>query len=231
MQKLYVLTGAGMSAESGIKTFRDSGGLWEEYDVMTVASIEGWLENPKLVLKFYNDRRRQLETAQPNAGHLGLAELQKYFEVYIITQNVDDLHERAGSKHVLHLHGELTRARSQDFPSLTYDIGYKDILWGDKCERGSQLRPNIVWFGEAVPAFSDAVDMVRHADAFAVVGTSLNVYPAAGLMDYVSSGVPIYLIDPNEVPYSRKVEFIKEKASIGVKILKNHLLKQFNIST
>jgi len=219
-----------MSAESGIKTFRDSGGLWEEYDVMTVASIDGWYKDPELVLRFYNERRRQLETAKPNAGHFGLAELQKYFDVYIITQNVDNLHERAGSKHVLHLHGELTKVRGVDYPSTVYDIGYKDIHWGDKCEQGSQLRPHIVWFGEAVPVFSDAVEMVRDADAFAVVGTSLNVYPAAGLIDYVPSHVPVYLIDPNEVPYSRKVEFIKEKAGVGVEVLKNRLMKQFNLT-
>lgn len=229
MHKLCVLTGAGMSAESGIKTFRDSGGLWEEYDVMTVASIEGWYQNPQLVLRFYNDRRRQLEHAAPNAGHLGLAELQKYFDVYIVTQNVDNLHERAGSRHVLHLHGELTKARGIDHPSPVYDIGYKDINWGDTCEHGSQLRPHIVWFGEAVPAFSDAIQIVQDADAFAVVGTSLNVYPAAGLVDYVPSGVPIFLIDPNDVPHSRKVEFIKEKASVGVTELKDRLLTKFNI--
>jgi NAD-dependent deacetylase len=229
MQKLYVLTGAGMSAESGIKTFRDSGGLWEEYDVMTVASIDGWYQDPQLVLRFYNERRRQLEGAKPNAGHIGLADLQKYFDVHIITQNVDNLHEKAGSNHVLHLHGELTKARSFDHSTLIYDIGYKDINWGDKCERGSQLRPHIVWFGEAVPAFSDAVEMVKDADAFAVVGTSLNVYPAAGLIDYVPSHVPIYLIDPNDVPHSKKVEFIKEKASVGVEILKERLFKKFNI--
>ena len=218
-----------MSAESGIKTFRDSGGLWEEYDVMTVASIEGWYQNPQLVLKFYNERRRQLEHAQPNAGHYGLAELQKYFEVYIITQNVDNLHERAGSKHVLHLHGELTKARGVDYPSTVYDIGYKDINWGDTCKHGSQLRPHIVWFGEAVPAFNEATEMVQDADAFAIIGTSLNVYPAAGLIDYVPSGTPIYLIDPNDVPHSKKVEFIKEKAGTGIKILTDRLLKQFNL--
>ena len=218
-----------MSAESGIKTFRDSGGLWEEYDVMKVASIDGWYQDPQLVLKFYNERRRQLEHAKPNAGHLGLAELQKYFDVHIITQNIDNLHERAGSEHVLHLHGELTKVRGVDHPSTVYDIGYKDINWGDKCERGSQLRPHIVWFGEAVPAFDQAIEMVRDADAFAVVGTSLNVYPAAGLIDYVPSNVPIYLIDPNDVPHSKKIDFIKEKASIGIEVLKSKLLNHFNI--
>jgi NAD-dependent deacetylase len=229
MKKLFVLTGSGISAESGIKTFRDSGGLWEEYDVMTVASIDGWHQNPKLVLQFYNERRKQLETAEPNAAHTGLAELEKYFEVYIITQNVDDLHERAGSRHILHLHGELRKVRSSADPSLIYDIGYKELNWGDKCKKGSQLRPHIVWFGEPVPAFSDAVTMVGEADIFAVVGTSLNVYPAAGLIDYVPSHIPVYIIDPNDVAASayRKVEFIKEKASVGIEILKKKLLEEY----
>jgi NAD-dependent deacetylase len=218
MKKLILLTGAGMSAESGIKTFRDSGGLWEEYDVMTVASIEGWHKDPRLMLRFYNERRKQLETAIPNAGHTGLAELEKYFEVHIITQNVDDLHERAGSTRVLHLHGELKKARSSTDPDLIYDIGYKEINWGDKCARGSQLRPHIVWFGEAVPAFDEAIEIVAEADIFAVIGTSLNVYPAAGLVNYVPKDVPVYIIDPNEVPqpYGRKVHFIKEMAGVGV---------------
>ena len=158
-----------MSAESGIKTFRDSGGLWEEYDVMTVASIEGWHRNPQLMLRFYNERRKQLETALPNAGHIGLAELQKYFEVFIVTQNIDDLHERAGSKHVLHLHGELKKASSSVDTSIIYDIGYKEINWGDTCAKGSQLRPHIVWFGEAVPAFDDAIKLAADADAFVVM--------------------------------------------------------------
>jgi NAD-dependent deacetylase len=229
MYKLYILTGAGMSAESGIKTFRDSGGLWEEYDVMTVASIEGWYQNPQLILKFYNERRKQLETAQPNAGHLGLAELEKYFEVNIITQNVDNLHERAGSSHVLHLHGELTKARSSGNPSLVYDIGYKAIDWDDKCEQGHQLRPHIVWFGEAVPEIETAINMLQMADVFAVIGTSLNVYPAASLINYVPPSVPVYIIDPNDVaaPSRRNTEFIKEKASAGVKILKSKLLERF----
>jgi NAD-dependent deacetylase len=226
MKKLYVLTGAGISAESGIKTFRDSGGLWEEYDVMTVASIEGWHKDPQLVLKFYNERRKQLVTAMPNQGHIGLAELQEYFEVHIITQNIDDLHERAGSKNILHLHGELKKARSLVDESLIYDIGYKEIKWGDKCAKGSQLRPHIVWFGEAVPAFSEAIEMVQNADIFAVIGTSLNVYPAAGLVDYVPRSIPVYLIDPNNVPApsGRKVEVIKEKAGVGVGMLRKRLL-------
>jgi NAD-dependent deacetylase len=231
MPKLCVLTGAGMSAESGLKTFRDSDGLWEEYDVMTVASIEGWYQNPELVLRFYNDRRKQLATAKPNAGHIGLAELEKYFQVYIITQNVDNLHEAAGSKHVLHLHGELTKIHSTTDPSYIQDIGYNEINIGDKCPKGGQLRPHIVWFGEAVPAFTDATTLASGADAFAVIGTSLNVYPAAGLVDYVPANVPLYLIDPNEVnaPARRKVEYIKEKAGAGVEILKHRLFERFGI--
>jgi NAD-dependent deacetylase len=231
MPKLCVLTGAGMSAESGLKTFRDSDGLWEEYDVMTVASIEGWYQNPELVLRFYNDRRKQLATAKPNTGHIGLAELEKYFQVYIITQNVDNLHEAAGSKHVLHLHGELTKVHSTTDPSYIKDIGYNEINIGDKCPKGGQLRPHIVWFGEAVPAFTDATALAGDADAFAVIGTSLNVYPAAGLIDYVPANVPVFLIDPNEVnaPARRKVEYIKEKAGAGVEILKHRLFERFGI--
>lgn len=221
-----------MSAESGIKTFRDSGGLWEEYDVMTVASIEGWYQNPQLVLRFYNDRRRQLENAKPNAGHTGLAELEKYFDVSIITQNVDNLHERAGSSKVLHLHGELTKARSTGSSSKVYEIGYKDINWGDKCENGHQLRPHIVWFGEAVPEIDNAIDLVLKAEVFAVIGTSLNVYPAAGLVHYVPANVPVFLIDPNEVPApsNKHVEIIKEKASTGIELLKKRLLDKFFVS-
>jgi NAD-dependent deacetylase len=230
MQKLIVLTGAGMSAESGIRTFRDSNGLWEEYDVMTVASIEGWHANPELVLHFYNERRRQLEKAQPNAGHLGLVELEKYFDVHIITQNIDNLHERAGSKHVLHLHGELTKARSTRDADYIIDIGYKDILPGDKCPKGGQMRPHIVWFGEAVPAIEEASDLVTQADAMAIIGTSLNVYPAAGLIHYAPKEIPVYLIDPNEVPASGShIHFIKEKAGAGVQILTEKLLHQFSI--
>ena len=170
-----------MSAESGIKTFRDSGGLWEQYKVEEVASIEGWYRNPDLVQKFYNERRRQLENAVPNAGHTGLVEMEKLFDVQIITQNVDDLHERAGSTKVLHLHGLLTQARSSKDPERIIDIGYRDILHGEKAPDGSPLRPNIVWFGEAVPAMETASDIASKADIFAVIGTSLNVYPAAGL--------------------------------------------------
>jgi NAD-dependent deacetylase len=230
-KKLVVLTGAGISAESGLKTFRDMRGLWEQHDVMEVASIEGWHRNPQLVLKFYNDRRKQLANAIPNAGHMGLADLEKYFHVYIITQNVDDLHEKAGSKKIVHLHGELTKVRSLADEKDIRDIGYAELNWGDKCSKGAQLRPHIVWFGEAVPAIEQAAEITQTAHAFAVIGTSLNVYPAAGLLSYVPREAPIFLIDPNEVAISLpgRVEFIKEKAGTGVEILKQKLLNQFNL--
>ena len=221
MKKLVVLTGAGMSAESGIKTFRDSGGLWEEHRVEDVASPMGWVLNRKLVLKFYNDRRRELARCEPNAGHLGLAALEKHFNVHIITQNIDNLHEKAGSTDVVHLHGELTKARSTKDPDLIYDIGYKDVNEGDKCELGSQLRPHIVWFGEAVPMIEEAVKITSQADIFVVIGTSLNVYPAAGLIEYVPDSASLWLIDPKDVyvPGDRKVAVIKEPASKGVEVL------------
>jgi NAD-dependent deacetylase len=226
MKKLVILTGAGMSSESGIKTFRDSGGLWEEYDVSEVATPGAWTKNRDLVLRFYNERRRQLEQSKPNAGHFGLANLEKYFDVQIITQNIDDLHERAGSSKVLHLHGELTKARSTADQSLIYDIGYKDIRPGDNCQKGSQLRPHIVWFGEAVPMMEEAADLTANADIFVVVGSSLNVYPAAGLISYAPAKASLWLIDPKEVvvPVSRKVEVIQEKASKGIEILTEKLL-------
>jgi len=210
-----------MSAESGIKTFRDSGGLWEEYDVTEVATPMAWLKNQDLVLRFYNERRRQLESASPNAGHTGLAALEKHFRVTIITQNVDNLHERAGSTNVVHLHGELTKARSTADPSLVHDIGYRDINKGDKCEKGSQLRPHIVWFGEEVPMMDEAVRITSEADIFVVIGSSLNVYPAAGLIAYAPGHASLWLIDPNDVcvPVSRHVEVIREGASRGVEIL------------
>jgi NAD-dependent deacetylase len=227
MKKLVVLTGSGISAESGLKTFRETGGLWENYDVMQVASYDGWIQNQELVLQFYNDRRAQLKTAKPNAGHTGLVELEEHFDVFIITQNVDDLHERAGSRNVLHLHGELTKARSTGNQSLVYDIGYNSITPGDTCEQGYQLRPHIVWFGEPVPAMHEAASIVSGADIFAVIGTSLVVYPAASLVDYVPRQAPIFLIDPNDVrtPGYRPVTFIKEKASQGVKILMSKIIK------
>jgi len=218
MKKIVVLTGAGMSAESGLKTFREMGGLWEEYDVMEVATPEAWARNPELVLRFYNERRKALLEAEPNAGHLGLAAMEKDFEIRIITQNVDDLHERAGSSFVMHLHGELKKSRSTADSRLVYDIPGWELKWGDTCEKGSQLRPHIVWFGEAVPMMDAAISEVKQADLFVIVGTSMQVYPAAGLIDYVPGKVPVYLIDPNETAlgYNRRVNFIREKASIGV---------------
>lgn len=231
MRKLVILTGAGMSAESGIKTFRDSDGLWEEYDVRDVATPEGWARDADLVLRFYNERRRQLKEAAPNAGHIGVARLEKYFDVHVITQNIDNLHERAGSTKVLHLHGELTKARSTSDPALVYDIGYKDLNRGDVCERGSQLRPHIVWFGEAVPMMEEAVEICSHANIFVVIGSSLVVYPAAGLLGFAPSGASLWLIDPNEVdtPVVRKIEFIREKASKGVSVLTKRLLESYGI--
>ena len=216
-----------MSAESGIRTFRESGGLWEEYDVTEVASPMGWALNRELVLKFYNERRKQLSYSKPNAGHYGVAALEKYFDVHVITQNIDNLHELAGSTKILHLHGELTKARSSADPSLVYEIGYNDISPGDKCEKGSQLRPHIVWFGEPVPMMDEAIKLTSSADIFAVIGSSLNVYPAAGLIDYAHAKASLWLIDPNDVyvPVSRDIEVIKEPASSGVGKLTARLLE------
>ncbi len=227
MKRLVILTGAGMSAESGIRTFRDSNGLWEEYDVMEVASIDGWHKNPELILRFYNERRKQMFSCEPNKGHLLLAELEKHFEVRIITQNIDNLHEKAGSSHVLHLHGELTKARSSIDPSLVYTIGNKEIHLGEKCAKGSQLRPHIVWFGEAVPAMDEAIPLVESADILCVIGTSLNVYPAAGLLNYASAGCPIFLIDPappSDLP--RRVKVIAKGAGEGVATFMAAILPQ-----
>jgi NAD-dependent deacetylase len=226
MKKLVLLTGAGMSAESGIRTFRDSNGLWEEYEVTDVATPEAWSRNMSLVLRFYNERRRQLENALPNDGHKGIAALEKYFDVHVITQNIDDLHERAGSSKVLHLHGQITMARSTKDPKLLYNIGYKDIKIGDFCEIGSQLRPHIVWFGEEVPVMEEAVSITETADIFAVVGSSLLVYPAAGLISFAPEEIPLFLIDPSDVavPSFRNVNVIKEKASRGFEILSKRLL-------
>lgn len=229
MKKLVVLTGSGISAESGLKTFREAGGLWEEHDVMEVASIDGWERNPELVLQFYNERRKQLKNAKPNAAHNGLVDLEKYFDVYIITQNVDNLHERAGSKNILHLHGMLTHVRSTGDPFLVYDIGYNEINIGDTCESGYQLRPDIVWFGEPVPAFEKAIQIAGTADIFAVIGSSLVVYPAAGLIGYVPGSVPIFVIDPAgvSIPFRSRIEHIKEKAGKGIEILKEKLIEQY----
>jgi len=223
-KKLVILSGAGMSQESGIRTFRDMDGLWEEYDVEEVATPEAWRRNPELVMRFYNDRRKQLYESEPNAGHRGLAELEKDFDVQIITQNIDDLHERAGSSKVLHLHGELKKARSSVDESLIYDIDGWELKFGQKCAKGSQLRPHIVWFGEAVPAMDDAIPLVESADILVVIGTSLNVYPAAGLVNYAKRETPIFVIDPQKPSmYIRNVNYIQEKAGRGVEILKEEL--------
>lgn len=203
-----------MSAESGISTFRDSNGLWEQHRVEDVATPEGWLRNPQLVLDFYNERRRQLEHCQPNTGHIGLAALEKDFDVRIITQNVDNLHERAGSTRVLHLHGELTKA-CDAYKTEVIDIGYRDIQQGERLGN-TQMRPFIVWFGEAVPAIEEAIGIVQEADIVVVIGSSLQVYPAAGLLNYAPKSAPIYLIDPKEVPTSKTVHFIQKGASEGV---------------
>jgi len=230
MKKLVVLSGAGISAESGIKTFRDMGGLWENYDVMEVASPRAWERDPELVLDFYNSRRKQLLECEPNKGHLGLVELEKYFNVEIVTQNVDDLHERAGSTKVLHLHGELKKVRSTYNPKLVYELDGWELKLGDKCEMGYQLRPHIVWFGEEVPKIQDAVKIFQDADICAVIGTSLNVYPAAGLLAYLPKGTPVYLIDPNEtmIRQTDNVIFINEKAGTGVAKMKDILLGKAN---
>lgn len=219
--KIVILTGAGMSAESGISTFRDANGLWENHDIMEVASPEGWRRNPELVLDFYNQRRRQLLQVTPNDGHLALAELQAKHQVNIITQNVDDLHERAGSTHVLHLHGELRKARSTQHPQLVYPCD-GDIRIGDNCEMGSQLRPHIVWFGEMVPLLEPAAELVAEAEAALIIGTSMQVYPAAGLIGYARPGIPIYYIDPNpainfELSRLKNLKVLAEKASSGVR--------------
>lgn len=225
-KKLVVLSGAGISQESGLKTFRDMGGLWENYNVDDVASIDGWYRNPELVMNFYNQRRKQLFEVEPNAGHYGIAELEKWFDVTVITQNVDDLHERAGSSKVLHLHGELRKVRSSIDPDVVYTLDGWELKMGDKCEKGSQLRPNIVWFGEAVPAFYDAIPIVENADIIVVIGTSLVVYPAAGLVHYAKPKSPVFVVDPNRPEIVLKnVVYIDEKAGTGVEILKMKLEK------
>lgn len=217
-KRLTVLTGAGVSAESGIRTFRDANGLWENHDIMDVASPQGWRRNRALVLEFYNQRRTQSRDCQPNAAHLALAALEEFADVQIITQNVDDLHERAGSSKVLHLHGELNKAQSTLDPKLIYDLNYREIKEGDCCEKGSQLRPFIVWFGEAVPMIEPAIDLTQKSDFFLVLGTSLQVYPAASLIDYVPSVSPKFLIDPvrPETHLGNEIIIIQEKATTGM---------------
>lgn len=219
MKKIVVLTGAGMSAESGLQTFRDADGLWEGHDVMQVASPEGWYKDPLLVLDFYNQRRSQLLNVKPNEAHCLLADLERDFDVEIITQNVDDLHERAGSTKILHLHGELLKVRSTQNENLVYDWS-KNLEQGDLCELGSQLRPHIVWFGEAVPLLEDAIDITATADYLLIIGTSMQVYPAASLINYVKPDIPIYFIDPKPAineSYFDNLMIIPEKAGAGMK--------------
>jgi NAD-dependent deacetylase len=226
MKKLVILSGAGISAESGISTFRDAGGLWDKYPVMQVASIEGYEANPELVINFYNERRKQLLDVKPNQGHLLCAELEKYFDVTVVTQNVDNLHERAGSSHIIHLHGELTKVCSSYNPNdPRYIRELKpeefEVKMGDKAGDGSQLRPFIVWFGEAVPEIETAVNYVEKADIFVIIGTSMNVYPAASLLYYVPSNADVYLIDPKDVNINsrRPITHIKKGAGEGMKEL------------
>ena len=228
MKNVVVFTGAGISAESGIKTFRDSGGLWEQYDINEVATPQAWHKNQKLVLDFYNQRRKQVMEAKPNAAHIALTELEKKFNVHIITQNIDDLHERAGSTKVLHLHGEIMKSRSSEYENLVYDIKGWEIKEGEVCESGFQLRPHIVWFGEMVPMMEPAVELTSNCDLFIVVGTSLDVYPAAGLVNYASQDSKKYLIDPKakRMPYILNLKVIEKTAGEGVPILVKQLLAQ-----
>lgn len=228
MKKLVVLSGAGISAESGIKTFRDSDGLWENHRVEDVATPEAWRRNQTLVLDFYNERRKQALSVEPNAGHTILKDLEQYFEVTIITQNVDHLHEKAGSSHVVHLHGELFKSRSTRNPKLVYDMEGWELKTGDFCAEGSQLRPHIVWFGEEVPMMTEAIQITEQADILVIIGTSLAVYPAAGLVYYVQKGTPMYLIDPAkpDITLTKNMTFIQEKATVGAKILFDKLLNE-----
>lgn len=228
MRKICVLTGAGISAESGIRTFRDAGGLWEGFDVMTVASIDGWRHNKSLMLQFYNERRAQLDTVVPNNGHLAIAELEAHFDVVIITQNVDDLHERAGSSNVIHLHGELNKMRSSIDSSLIFPCN-SDIQIGQLCPKGSQLRPHIVWFGEEVPMLERAAKEIEGTDLLMIVGTSLQVYPAAGLIHYSPNSCPIYFIDPkpqinHELSRVKKLYLFEGPAGTKVKEAINHMM-------
>jgi len=232
-KKIVVLTGAGISKESGIDTFRDSGGIWEQFDFMEVCHISGWNTNPQKVLNFFNVRRNEYKNAMPNDAHRILAELEEYFDVTIITQNVDDLHERGGSSKVIHLHGEMTKGRSSVDPNLIVVLGDKEIKLGDKAPDGSQLRPHVVMFGETVPEIQTTTDIVKRADIFVVIGTSLNVYPASKLIHEVKDGAPIYLIDPNEVnTYSKKqITIIQEVATVGTRKLKEMLLENHVIDS
>lgn len=229
-KKIIVLSGAGMSAESGLNTFRDAGGLWEGHDVMEVASPQGWASNMDLVLDFYNQRRRQLLQVQPNPGHTALVRLEDSFDVTIITQNVDDLHERAGSSHVLHLHGELLKARSTRYANTVYSWT-KDIVRGDLCEHGAQLRPHIVWFGEAVPMMEESIEQISTADYVVVIGTSMQVYPAAGLVYYAPPDAQIFYVDPkpqfnSELALRSRMKVMRMKAGEGVPILVEDLMRE-----
>lgn len=228
LKKLIVLSGAGVSAESGIRTFRDSNGLWENHDVMEVASPEGWRRNRTLVQEFYNQRRKQARECLPNAAHIALAKLENHLDVHIITQNVDDLHERAGSTQVLHLHGELSKAQSTADPRLVYPLDHWEIKEGDNCEKGSQLRPFIVWFGEAVPMMLPAIKLAAQADFFLVLGTSMQVYPAASLIDYVPHHAPKFLIDLHapESVVTDSLTFIQKPATEGMEIFSRLILEQ-----
>lgn len=230
MKHLVVLSGAGMSAESGISTFRDAGGLWDKYPVEQVATPEGYTRNPKLIIDFYNERRKQLLNVKPNRGHEIIAELERHFKVTVITQNIDNLHERAGSTDIIHLHGELTKVCSSSDPNNPNYIRELepdafDVKIGDLADDGSQLRPFIVWFGESVSKINEAIDVVVKADYFVIIGTSLNVYPAAGLLNYVPEKTRVYLIDPKEVKISSgcNVHIIQKVASAGMEELKNLL--------
>lgn len=227
--KLVVLSGAGISAESGIPTFRGSDGLWEGHRIEEVASPQGWGANPELVLDFYNKRRAVLGTVEPNDAHKVLAELEEHFEVVIITQNVDNLHERGGSSNIMHLHGELTKVRSTKNPGYVIDIGLKEIKLGDSCPKGGQLRPHIVWFGEDVPLIEKASQEAASADIFLVVGTSMNVYPAAGLINFVGLDVPKFVVDLSIPTLERipRLVTIEEKASTGMKKLRTMLLRDY----
>jgi NAD-dependent deacetylase len=227
MKNIVILTGAGISAESGIKTFRGSDGLWENHKVTDVATPEAWQRNPELVLRFYNDRRKQIRQAQPNNAHKALVDLESKFNVNIITQNIDDLHERAGSSNVMHLHGEINQSRSSINPELVYDIIDSEMHMGELCELKSQLRPNIVWFGEAVPMIEAAIPLMLKADVVIVIGTSLQVYPAAGLLDFVKPTAQIYNIDPNSAMESNNADItiIKQKAGLAVPVLIQQLIK------
>ena len=226
MKKIVVLTGAGVSAESGIKTFRDADGLWEGHDVMDVATPQAWERNQELVLDFYNQRRKQLKEVEPNSAHKALKELEQKYEVHIITQNVDDLHERAGSKHVIHLHGELKKARSTFDEDLILDWE-GDIHTGDFCEHNYQLRPHVVWFGEAVPMMEKAIEITSTADILIIIGTSMQVYPAAGLIEFIQDGTPVYFVDPKpSIDAGGNLEVHAEKASVGVPKLVSRLLDQ-----